>query len=166
MNNKYKLLLIKICINMMKYIAILNMAIFMVLLLTYIELQNYNNTIIARIFLISMIMVFMYIKSLNIILSKYNIKNTNEYKNHISDMIYLINTLDFYSCSTLNLIIIFSLEIAMYAIWWWKIDVDITEASSYYILMAICTAINIRSIDTYNKNFKFFNKRLHDEVFK
>lgn len=166
MNNKYKLLLIKICINMMKYIAILNMAIFMVLLLTYIELQNYNNTIIARIFLISMIMVFMYIKSLNIILSKYNIKNTNEYKNYISDMIYLINTLDFYSCSTLNLIIIFSLEIAMYAIWWWKIDVDITEASSYYILMAICTTINIRSIDTYNKNFKFFNKRLHDEVFK
>lgn len=167
MKHSTRIKLVKFLLNTQCILSILAMFVYMIPIAITFETNVYDMAIIAKLFVIAAVVYFMYLFYLNKHISKYNnIEDTDRYKNHIKEMIYLLPTFGKGNTKLEISIIFFSAVLITYAAWWFKADVYIVEAIiEYFILVIGCTA-NVTMIIKYIKNFNVFHKRLYDEVYR
>lgn len=167
MNYNTKMRLIKFIINLSGWCTILFMFLYMMPIVMTFQINVYGMSAIVKRFIICMISYYFYLSSINKVLNRYNkINDLEGYKNYIKEMIDIRHTLGAGNTLVVILVLFFVAVIITYALWWWKADLYIMEAIIDYFVLVLCTTINGMLIAKYAKNFKYFDKRLHDEVYK
>lgn len=168
MNKTSRIILLKLGINILGILSFLSMFAYTIITLSsLLNIYTRNISTIFILFIISMIFFYLYISSINIILNKYNIiDNLEKYRDYTEDMKDMINTLGKGNILTVVVIGFFIISIITNGILLWcKID-DIKEFIIGYFILVIISTINLTLIAKYAIKFKYFDKRLHGEVYK